>query len=67
MPPYSNHKCVHWPGITVAERMGSSGCVRPYWDTEAGLTVGVKAADFGKGMGTTVRDMRTPSSLMAAM
>ena len=55
------------PGITVAERMGSSGCVMPYCDTKAGLTTGVESAGAGTGMGMTVLDMRKPSSLMAAM
>ena len=47
--------------------MGSCGCVIPYCDTKAGFTTGVVDAEAGTGMGTTVLEMRKPSSLMAAM
>ena len=51
----------------MAERMGSSGSVMPNWDTANGLRVGVAVARAWMGMGTTVFDKRSPSSLMAAM
>lgn len=67
VPHYSNDKCIDWPGVKVAARMGRSGSVMPCWDTVRGLGVGVEAARAWMGMGMIVFDRRLPSSLMAAV